>query len=81
MDRQFLMEYLRRLRRRRKICLRQSILYLDLCAAAPGRFFACAGDLPQISHGFHPGYFLKSHKITVGRARLTTNSVGVILFG
>ena len=55
MDRQFLMEYLRRLRRRRKICLRQSILYLDLCAAAPGRFFACAGDLPQISHGFHPG--------------------------
>ena len=57
MDRQFLMEYLRRLRRRRKICLRQSILYLDLCAAAPGRFFACAGDLPQISHGFHPGFY------------------------
>ena len=55
MDRQFLMEYLRRLRRRRKICLRQSILYLDLCAAAPGRFFACAGDLPQSLHGFHPG--------------------------
>ena len=55
MDNEFRMECLRRLRRRRKICLRQSILCLDLCAAAPGRSFACAGDLPQILHGFHPG--------------------------
>ena len=55
MDNEFLTEYLRRLRRRRKICLRQSILCLDLCAAAPGRSFACAGDLPQILHGFHTG--------------------------
>ena len=58
MDNEFLMEYLRRLRQRRKICLRQSILCLDLCAAAPGRSFACAGDLPQILHGFHPGKFM-----------------------
>ena len=53
----FLWNCLRRLRRRRKICLRQSILCLDLCAAAPGRSFACAGDLPQSQHGFHPGLF------------------------
>ena len=55
MDSEFLMECLRRLRRRRKISLRQSLLCLELCAAAPGMSFACAGDLPQISHGFHPG--------------------------
>ena len=28
---------------------------IDLCAAAPAKSFACAGDLPQILHGFHPG--------------------------
>ena len=55
MDSEFLMECLRRLRRCGKISLHQSFLCLELCAAAPGMSFACAGDLPQISHGFHPG--------------------------
>ena len=51
----FLSKSLRRLRRHRKICLRRCTLSIDLCAAAPAKSFACAGDLPQILHGFHPG--------------------------